>query len=520
MTPSPNQFLDDDDEDSFLRPQYGMMAPPANSPIATPPPPVAPQPTPTGLPPIDTSRAIAALDAPSKLGPRPTATAPKWWQRLAAGAAGGLGGYLNAAGTMPAVNTAALQRNILFPGLQQRQAEYDARMAQAQQQAQTEQQKLALAEGVRKEQTAEEKEAAQTKLLTTQEKTLTEEGKRAPKTNYITVPGGGLFNAETGQWVKQPIDKTQLIEVDPDWAKENAPYLKPDAQGSYTIPAVAMNSLITATQKEKPDKKLVFQHFTDENTGDVTTVGFDPVTGKEMTSTTIKGVAKKKAQPGVTLSPEAVQMFGQAAAQGLPLPSLGMGAAGAQARQQILNAAPQYAGGGTLAANRATTQANTASLGQMQKMRDSVAAFENTANANLDIFLKQAKPIIDSGSPIINQPLRSINRNLLGGADLAAYDAARQVALTEIAKVVNNPNLAGQLSDAGRKEVTSLVPENATLGQIYRVVGVLRQDMANRRQFLDQQLGEIKGRMGGAQQAAPAQGAAGSVVDRLVDKYK
>ncbi len=205
----------------------------------------------------------------------------------------------------------------------------------------------------------------------------------------------------------------------------------------------------------------------------------------------------KPQMPGISLTPEAVQFWGQAAAQGIPLPSMGMGPSGAAARQQIINAAPGLASGNTLSGNRATQRADTTSLASMTKMHDAVVAYEKTASANLGIFENLAKKVIDSGSPWINQPLRSINRNGLGGADLAAFDAARQVALTEISKVVNNPNLTGQLSDSARREVTGLIPENATLAQIYRVIGVLKQDMANRRQYLEEGISGIQGRMGG-----------------------
>jgi hypothetical protein len=219
----------------------------------------------------------------------------------------------------------------------------------------------------------------------------------------------------------------------------------------------------------------------------------------------------------INLTPEAIQYWAQSAAAGVPLPSMGMGPSGAKAREQIINAAPQAAGGVPLTAARASVRADTASLAKTQSMRDAVVAFENTAVKNLDLFTKTAKPVIDSGSPWINQPLRTVAGQGLGNTDLAAYNAARQVALTEVARVVNNPTLSGQLSDSARKEVMSLNSPNATLAQIYRVVGVLKQDMANRHQSLDQQLTEIKGRMGGGPPASAPVG--GSVVDDLVKQY-
>ncbi len=282
--------------------------------------------------------------------------------------------------------------------------------------------------------------------------------------------------------------------------------LMPDEDGKYYVPATSLDKIISNVTKPTPLKP---EQMNAVNLA-IRAAGGDPSNPESITPEVAKKATEilKPQMPGINLTPEAVQFWGQAAAQGIPLPSMGMGPAGASARQQIINAAPGLAGGGSLSGNRAVQRADTTSLGAMTKMRDAVVAFENTANANLDIFQNTAKAVIDSGSPWINQPLRSINRNGLGSTDLAAFDAARQVALTEISKVVNNPNLTGQLSDSARREVTGLIPENATLKQIYRVVGILRQDMANRRKYLDEGVKGIQGRMGGGGQssAPPPQG--------------
>lgn len=234
----------------------------------------------------------------------------------------------------------------------------------------------------------------------------------------------------------------------------------------------------------------------------------------------LKSIQAGKQTAGIQLTPEAIQFWAQSAAQGNALPSLGMGATGAKAREQIINAAPGAAGGRSLSENKTTLHADSGSLASMQKMRDTVSAFEKTALANLDLFTKQAKTVVDAGSPWINTPLRKVDLNALGSEDLAAYNAARQVALTEIAKVVNNPNLAGQLSDSARHEVTGLIPENATLGQIYRVVGILKQDMANRKKFLDEGIGEIKGRISGGGQGNAQGPAVGDTQQHNGDTYK
>lgn len=158
-----------------------------------------------------------------------------------------------------------------------------------------------------------------------------------------------------------------------------------------------------------------------------------------------------------------------------------------------------------VAANKATYHADSTSLANLQKQFDSVTAFERTAGKNLDLFLQTAKPVLDAGSPLLNKPLRSMSDAMMGSPEMSAFKAARTTALTEIAKVLNNPQGAGVLSDSARHEVEQLVGPDATLKQIYAAANVLKQDMANRHQSYQQQITEIKGRQGTQPQNGGAQ---------------
>lgn len=203
----------------------------------------------------------------------------------------------------------------------------------------------------------------------------------------------------------------------------------------------------------------------------------------------------------LSLTPEAVQMAAaQYRATGI-MPPVGRNRA---VQKQIMDAAAAM-GPVDLASNEAAYRANQGSLTSLQKNLDSVTAFEKTAGKNLDLFLNQAKKVVDTGSPWQNAPLRTIQRNALGSADQAAYDTARQVAINEIAKVTGNPGLTGQLSDSARHEIEAFNPNSATLAQTYRVAQVLKQDMENRRGAYQDQISDIQKRIGGASGISSAQ---------------
>jgi hypothetical protein len=127
--------------------------------------------------------------------------------------------------------------------------------------------------------------------------------------------------------------------------------------------------------------------------------------------------------------------------------------------------------------------------------RDALGAFEETAIKNLDVFLKAAEKIPDTGSPLLNKPMRTLTEGVLGGADLTAYNTARRTVIPEFAKILANPGLSGQLSDSARHEIEEVISGNATLKQTIAAANVLKQDTVNRRTSYDDQIASIQKRI-------------------------
>ena len=195
------------------------------------------------------------------------------------------------------------------------------------------------------------------------------------------------------------------------------------------------------------------------------------------------------------LTPEAKLKMAEMFATTGALPPLGMGKAASGMRSEIINLAAQRFPNVDFATQKAAFQANNDSLKAYQKQKDNIEGFEATAGKNLDNFLKTASKVVDSGSPFLNTPLRAIGDRLAGSPDQTAFNVARQVAVTEIAKVLNNPGGNAALSDSARHEVQELIGPNATLKQIYTAAKILRQDMSARKQAMDEQINAIKSRI-------------------------
>lgn len=226
----------------------------------------------------------------------------------------------------------------------------------------------------------------------------------------------------------------------------------------------------------------------------------------------------RELQSGDELSNDAKSTAARMYLQTGQMPQLGMGKAATKNRSDIMNLAAKMQPDADLGTAKAGFAADENSLKKLQATRDSTVAFENTAGKNLDQFMQQIKGVIDTGSPLLNQPLRTLSDTAFGSTNQAAVNAARMVATTEIAKVLNNPGGNAALSDSARAEANQLLGPNVTVAQAYKVASLLRQDMANRRQSYDDQLTEIKNRIGG-NKPAPAAAPTGQTPTKATKRY-
>lgn len=150
-----------------------------------------------------------------------------------------------------------------------------------------------------------------------------------------------------------------------------------------------------------------------------------------------------------------------------------------------------------IAANKATFSADAAALKKVQVTFDQVSAFENTALKNLDLYVEKAKAIPDLGTRFANVPLRAITKSMIGDANYAAMETARQTAATEAAKVLGSANASGVLSDSQKHEALDVLDGKYPLAATIKVVDTFKQDFANRHAGYQQDIDAIKARLNG-----------------------
>lgn len=206
------------------------------------------------------------------------------------------------------------------------------------------------------------------------------------------------------------------------------------------------------------------------------------------------------------LSQEALDQAAEVYATNQQLPSMGLGKQGGVMKRRIMDRAAELFPGGDMAGQAAAYKADRQSLQQLQVKMDNLSAYEKMAGKNLDVMEEAQKGVYDSGIPIANHFIRTLQR-AGGNANVAKFDIARQTAAIEAARILNNPNLTGELSDSARKELNDIVRGDATTEQALAVLGVIRRDFRNRFDATTAQLGEIRGRIDSRKSRRPQPGA-------------
>lgn len=346
---------------------------------------------------------------------------------------------------------------------------------------------------------------------------------------------------QPGLWAKSIADAQQKGLITPQEAQDHGQYPGPDGAQLYANSLKTVDQLIKEREQNTKEQEANSKDWKDAGNGTLVNVnpkspqylklfhGTGAVDQQELQSyladPKLKGepLAPPERNPATFLAWKAKQQPA-AMVMGNQLGAPGAGSALDQSAQRysetgvlpagfsrspgtttaIIKRAAELNPDQNIAANSAAFKSNQTALTALQKNFENVSAFENTAGKNLDVFLKAAKKVVDTGSPWINKPLRSLDLSVLGSDEQAAANTARVTALTEIAKVLNSSNASGVLSDSARHEVNDLIGQDATFKNAVAAAGILKQDMTNRHDSYAEAIANLKKNMQSPTGSAPA----------------
>jgi len=164
----------------------------------------------------------------------------------------------------------------------------------------------------------------------------------------------------------------------------------------------------------------------------------------------------------------------------------------------ILNKATEKYPNWSMASGEANYGANVAAKNKLTVNRALVSSFEKAAQSNMQMVEDALGKLPDAGSPFLNRPMREFQVRVMGDTTTAAFNANMEIIKREAARILSTSNASGssQISDSDRRELAAVVDNTATVAQIRKVFGMLRQDFANRIAGIDSELKGIDERIG------------------------
>jgi|SRR5215469_13314500 len=171
-------------------------------------------------------------------------------------------------------------------------------------------------------------------------------------------------------------------------------------------------------------------------------------------------------------------------------PSLGLG--GSQIKAGLTAHAyyrESKAGGdtGTMQARWAISKGLEKSLSGFEVQDAAVEAFSRNAELNSAVLLQLADKVDKTGVRVFERWQRWSKGQYKGDADVTNFNAQVVTWRNEIAKIVTNPNLNGQLTVHAMEESKSYAGDDWTRDQIRGTVNLFRGDAERRKQSINEQ---------------------------------
>ena len=126
---------------------------------------------------------------------------------------------------------------------------------------------------------------------------------------------------------------------------------------------------------------------------------------------------------------------------------------------------------------------NAESLRAQQKNYDTSSISISKADRDLALLEKVLPKIGETGSPFLNRPWRSIEKDLAGNPDLSEFATRLNSVQSEYQRLIQSSSAGGSnnvITDSARKEMQKLIADNATVDQIIRSARALRSEGVNR----------------------------------------
>lgn len=129
-------------------------------------------------------------------------------------------------------------------------------------------------------------------------------------------------------------------------------------------------------------------------------------------------------------------------------------------------------------ANKAALGAATKALNTQQTQYSATQTSVGTLKSSMDRLENYVKPLVDSGSPLLNKTLRSLSGNVLGSQNYSAFQNEMNTIATEYAKILNGASASiSGVSVSSVDDIKKAFNESVTTGQLETVLDAMKQDV-------------------------------------------
>lgn len=173
--------------------------------------------------------------------------------------------------------------------------------------------------------------------------------------------------------------------------------------------------------------------------------------------------------------------------------AVGNGNAARQDRVRINNAVVKKMKDAGLSNNqvaqfRGRVQGELKSQKDLVGMSNAVQSYEKLAKANGQRLLELVKDVNTTNVPAINGLLQYAKNKGAGDVDTAEFQSVLKTYQTEVARIIAQPRLVGQLTDTQIEEMKKVVDGTASAPQLRRVVSRLDIEMGIRAKSVEDQI--------------------------------
>lgn len=165
-----------------------------------------------------------------------------------------------------------------------------------------------------------------------------------------------------------------------------------------------------------------------------------------------------------------------------------------QRRGQDLSASPEVAAEKAKARLQATGElkAEVQDLTKLRQQQSAVNSFENTAIKNGEVLVDLAKKVDKTGVPVFERWIRAGRHELAGDTDVSEFNFQYQTFVTEVARILQSPNLTGALPVSMRHEIQEGLPRASSAKQFEQTFQRIKKDFQFRKDSIDDEVKSVR----------------------------